>query len=142
MLAVLLYRSQEDFGTALGALAGAYASVHAAVLWLAPAQLASLLARGGPDELVPVIVQMSDSKPWDIDEEQCRKFVAIFDKDGDDQIGLEDLRHVSEMLGRPLGDAEVAEIVRRYEHKKLSEDSLNFAEFYRWLRDEDNRRDA
>ena len=77
-----------------------------------------------------------------VTEAEARDLFAIFDKDGDDQIGLEDLRHVSEMLGRPLGDAEVAEIVRRYEHKKLSEDSLNFAEFFRWLRDEDNRRDA
>ncbi len=41
------------------------------------------------------------------------------------------------MLGRPLGQGEVAEIVRRYEHKKVSEDTLNFKEFYRWLRDED-----
>ena len=39
-----------------------------------------------PDELVPVIVSMSEAKPWDIDEEQCRRFVAIFDKDRSGQI--------------------------------------------------------
>ena len=43
-----------------------------------------------------------------VTEAEARDLFAIFDKDGDDQIGLEDLRHVSEMLGRPLGDAEVA----------------------------------
>ncbi|MEC8564988.1 MAG: EF-hand domain-containing protein, partial [Pseudomonadota bacterium] len=39
-----------------------------------------------PDELVPVIVSMSEAKPWDIDEEQCRRFVAIFDKDRSGKI--------------------------------------------------------
>ena len=48
VLAVLLYRSQEDFGTVLGALAGFYFSAHAALLWLAPAALTSLLARVAP----------------------------------------------------------------------------------------------
>ena len=48
VLAIMLYRSIEDFGTALGALAGIYFSAHAALLWLAPAALASLLARRAP----------------------------------------------------------------------------------------------
>ena len=37
VLAALLYRSQEDAGTALAALAGVYFSFHAAMLWLGPA---------------------------------------------------------------------------------------------------------
>jgi hypothetical protein len=48
VLMVLLYRSREDFGTALAALAGTYFVSHAAMLWLAaPVALGALLARGG-----------------------------------------------------------------------------------------------
>ena len=39
-----------------------------------------------PDELVPVIVSMSESKPWDIDAAQCVKFVEIFDADANGTI--------------------------------------------------------
>ena len=34
-----------------------------------------------PDELVPVVAELSEGQPWDIDEQHCLEFAAIFDKD-------------------------------------------------------------
>ena len=35
----------------------------------------------GPDELVPIIVSMSEGHPWAIEQEHCAKFAALFDDD-------------------------------------------------------------
>ena len=34
-----------------------------------------------PDELVPVVAELSSGRPWDIDEAHCLQFAEIFDKD-------------------------------------------------------------
>ena len=48
VLGALLYRSQEDAGTVLAALAGVYFAAHAALLWSSPAALASLVTQAAP----------------------------------------------------------------------------------------------
>ena len=35
----------------------------------------------GPDELVPIIVSMSEGHPWAIEQEHCARFAALFDDD-------------------------------------------------------------
>jgi Ca2+-binding EF-hand superfamily protein len=43
-----------------------------------------------PDELFPVIVELSSAKPYAVDLQQCRRFTAIFDMHGDGVIRLDE----------------------------------------------------
>jgi Ca2+-binding EF-hand superfamily protein len=45
-------------------------------------------------ELFPIIVELTDSEPWAVTEEHCKKFLRIFDSDGDGTISLSEFSNL------------------------------------------------
>jgi Ca2+-binding EF-hand superfamily protein len=41
-----------------------------------------------PEELFPVIIELTNSEPWAVDDSHCRMFTHIFDEDRDGRINL------------------------------------------------------
>ena len=41
-----------------------------------------------PEELFPVVIELTNSEPWAVTDAHCRKFAHIFDEDGDGRIDL------------------------------------------------------
>jgi len=51
-----------------------------------------------PDELFPVILEMTQNAPWEITWEQCVKFADIFDADGNGVIDREEFVGFSKFM--------------------------------------------
>lgn len=43
-----------------------------------------------PEELFPVVIELTNSEPWAVTDSHCRKFATIFDDDGDGLINLDE----------------------------------------------------
>ena len=41
-----------------------------------------------PEELFPVVIELTNSEPWAVDDSHCRQFAHIFDEDGDGRINI------------------------------------------------------
>lgn len=41
-----------------------------------------------PEELFPVVIELTNSEPWAVDDSHCRQFASIFDKDGDGKLDV------------------------------------------------------
>jgi len=41
-----------------------------------------------PEELFPVVIELTNSEPWAVTDSHCRKFAHIFDEDGDGRIDI------------------------------------------------------
>jgi len=83
-----------------------------------------------PQELFPVIVELSEAHPYSVDMQQCERFTSIFDMHGDGVIRLDEFLDfarfmcIMQFLHSEEGRHEVAEGLQILADSKQSEDLI------------------
>ena len=47
-----------------------------------------------PEELFPIIIELTNSEPWAVTDMHCRKFAQIFDSNGDGKINMQEFENL------------------------------------------------
>jgi Ca2+-binding EF-hand superfamily protein len=47
-----------------------------------------------PEELFPIIIELTNSEPWAITDKHCRKFAQIFDSNGDGKVNMKEFENL------------------------------------------------